>query len=147
VNVQYTRSRSDKKGEAPLEPNHTEFIFVDDGTERKYGGEITFRAQLEQAISGDFFSSRTTTTSESQRPILSATPSLRPEQTGEQIMLRTFPSQPFTESLSSLDPVPVVLIVVEGGPNTVRTGRSDHSFKLESRQRSFTSSARSSRSE
>ena len=31
----------------------------------------------------------------------------------------------------SLDPVPVVLIVVEGGPNTVRTGESDQQFQLD----------------
>ncbi|CAF1681388.1 unnamed protein product, partial [Rotaria sp. Silwood1] len=68
--VYYAKPRSNIRGEAPLEPNHTKFIFIDDGTERKYGREIAFRAQLEQAMS---------------------------------------------------NPVPVVLLVVEGGPNTVRT--------------------------
>ena len=58
ANVHYAKSRSEQKGEAPLEPNHTEYIFVDDGSERKYGREIEFRARLEQAISGGFFASR-----------------------------------------------------------------------------------------
>ncbi|CAF1256388.1 unnamed protein product [Adineta steineri] len=100
ANVHYAKSRSEQKGEAPLEPNHTEFIFVDDGSERKYGREIQFRARLEQAISGGFFATRPATSSNSTYPTLTKTQSLRPEQ---------------------LDPVPVVLLVVEGGPNTVRT--------------------------
>ncbi|CAF0905041.1 unnamed protein product [Rotaria sordida] len=99
-NVQYAKSRSNTKGEAPLEPNHTKFIFVDDGSEKKYGREIAFRAKLEQAISGGFFSSKATTNSLNQYASLCGTSSLRPENSG---------------------PVPVVLLVVEGGPNTVRT--------------------------
>ncbi|UJR33550.1 hypothetical protein I4U23_020992 [Adineta vaga] len=101
-NVHYAKPRSEQKGEAPLEPNHTEFIFVDDGSERKYGREISFRAKLEQAISGGFFASKSTTVTQAanQTTSLSGAPSVRSEQ---------------------LDPVPVVLLVVEGGPNTVRT--------------------------
>ena len=60
IRVNYSKPRSEQKGEAPLQPNHTEFIFVDDGTERKYGGEIRFRARLEEALSGGFFGSKTT---------------------------------------------------------------------------------------
>ncbi|CAF3539975.1 unnamed protein product [Rotaria socialis] len=99
-NVNYAKARSDRKGEAPLEPNHTKFIFVDNGLERTYGGEIAFRAKLEQAISGGFFSSKTLSNTYSTGPSLSATSSLRPDNSG---------------------PVPVVLLVIEGGPNTVRT--------------------------
>ncbi|CAF5080145.1 unnamed protein product, partial [Rotaria sp. Silwood1] len=77
-------------------PNHTKFIFIDDGTRRKYGGEIAFRASLEKAISGDFFATRPTTNDDSD----GASSFLQSEQ---------------------LDRVPVVLLVVEGGPNTVRT--------------------------
>ena len=42
-----------KKGlrEAPLDPNHTHFILVDDGTQHKYGAEIQLRAALEKEIS------------------------------------------------------------------------------------------------
>ncbi|CAF0789998.1 unnamed protein product [Adineta ricciae] len=100
ANVHYSKSRGEQKGEAPLEPNHTEFIFVDDGSERKYGREITFRARLEQAISGGFFATRPASSPSNPYASLTKTTSLRPEHS---------------------DPVPVVLLVVEGGPNTVRT--------------------------
>ena len=56
---QYIQPEEDSKGQAPLEPNHTEFIFIDDGTEGKYGGEIEFRGQLEAAISSGFFEPKT----------------------------------------------------------------------------------------
>jgi hypothetical protein len=80
--VHYARSRSDKRGETPLEPNHTQFIFVDDGSERKYGGEMAFRARLEQAISSGFFSSKNTTNSTNQYASLQDTPSILPELPG-----------------------------------------------------------------
>ncbi|CAM4802278.1 unnamed protein product [Rotaria magnacalcarata] len=100
ANVHYVKPRAEERGQASLEPNHTEFIFVDDGSERKYGREITFRANLEQLISGDFFAARFTPALSSSLQPLPGTTSLRAEPT---------------------DPVPVVLLVVEGGPNTVRT--------------------------
>jgi hypothetical protein len=81
--VHYAKPRSNQKGEAPLEPNHTEFIFVDDGNVRKYGGEITFRARLEQAISGGFFASKPNAKPISQYSSLTGTASLRAEQSGE----------------------------------------------------------------
>ncbi|CAF4454945.1 unnamed protein product, partial [Rotaria magnacalcarata] len=71
-----------RKGEAPLEPNHTNFIFVDNGLERTYGGEIAFRAKLEQAISGGFFSSKILSNTYSSGPSLSGTSSLRPDNSG-----------------------------------------------------------------
>ncbi|CAF4855404.1 unnamed protein product [Rotaria sp. Silwood1] len=100
ASVYYAKPRSNTRGEAPLEPNHTKFIFIDDGTERTYGREIAFRAQLEQAISGGFFSSKTMTSSSNQSESISGTSFLQPKNS---------------------DAVPVVLLVVEGGPNTVRT--------------------------
>ena len=36
---------------ACLDNNHTHFILVDDGTINKYGGEISFRASLENCVS------------------------------------------------------------------------------------------------
>lgn len=36
---------------ACLDNNHTHFILVDDGTINKFGGEIKFRASLENCIS------------------------------------------------------------------------------------------------
>jgi hypothetical protein len=52
VHVQYNRPAHPSKHTAYLEPNHHFFIFVDDGTQGVYGGEITFRAKLEQELSG-----------------------------------------------------------------------------------------------
>ncbi|CAF2820727.1 unnamed protein product [Rotaria sp. Silwood2] len=102
IHAYYSKSLSNKKGEAPLEPNHTNFIFVDDGSERTHGGEIVFRGKLEKAISNGFFSSKTQTDALTAYRTLVAAQSLR------------------TDS-SDIAPVPVVLIVVEGGPNTIRT--------------------------
>ncbi|CAF4998671.1 unnamed protein product, partial [Rotaria sp. Silwood1] len=97
-NVVYPKSHSNASGEAPLEPNHSEFIFIDDGTARKYGGEIEFRAQLTQAISGGFFAPRSACSVNMETPSKAASQSSRPEK-----------------------PVPVILLVVEGGPFTVKT--------------------------
>ena len=36
--------------EAYLDPNHTHFILVDDGTEHEYAVEIPFRAKLEKTV-------------------------------------------------------------------------------------------------
>ncbi|CAF0977505.1 unnamed protein product [Brachionus calyciflorus] len=55
-----------------LEPNHSHFILVDDSKYNKFGGEISFRADLESEI-------------------------------------------------SKAKKIPIVLVVVEGGPNTVTT--------------------------
>ena len=88
-NVHYVQPNNNQLGEVPLEPNHTEFIFVDDGTIQKYGREIAFRAKLEAAISDGFFSSKNT-----------VHPNLQVDYS---------------------EPVPVILLVVGGGPNTLRT--------------------------
>jgi hypothetical protein len=37
-------------GNLSPDPNHTHFIFVDDGETGKYGGEVQFRAKIERAI-------------------------------------------------------------------------------------------------
>lgn len=79
--MHYTKPGGEVKGEAPIEPNHTHFIFVDDGSLRKYGAEITFRAHLEQVISGDFFGSQTSP-SPTGRPSVIRGLSVQPEQSG-----------------------------------------------------------------
>ncbi|KAJ7365831.1 Transient receptor putative cation channel sub M member 7 [Desmophyllum pertusum] len=66
---------------ACLDNNHTHFILVDDGTINKFGGEIKFRASLENCIS---------------------------QKTMEKACERSHG-------------VPVVLLVLEGGPNTILT--------------------------
>lgn len=38
------------RGITPINPNHTHFIFADDGSVAKFGGEITFRTRLETHI-------------------------------------------------------------------------------------------------
>ncbi|CAF4265968.1 unnamed protein product, partial [Rotaria sordida] len=60
TNVIYNKSKSDENDETPLEPNHTHFTFIDDGTKHQYGGENEFRAQFERAISGESFSLQST---------------------------------------------------------------------------------------
>ncbi|CAF4801552.1 unnamed protein product, partial [Rotaria sp. Silwood2] len=61
TNVHYAKPRDVQKDEASLEPNHTEFIFIDDGTPSKYGSEIEFRSRFERAIAGESFSLENTT--------------------------------------------------------------------------------------
>ncbi|CAF4102270.1 unnamed protein product, partial [Rotaria magnacalcarata] len=99
-NARYLKTPNEEKGQASLEPNHTEFIFINDGTQRKYGGEIVFRANLERAIAEGFFTPQSSSNVTDSHRRLSRGISISPE---------------------SSDPVPVVLLVVEGGPNTVRT--------------------------
>ena len=79
--MHYTKPGGEVKGEAPIEPNHTHFIFVDDGSVRKYGAEIAFRAHLEHVISGDFFASQASPTPTGRSSLISS-PSIQPEQTG-----------------------------------------------------------------
>ena len=47
----YHMTSSMRSQGACLDNNHTHFILVDDGTINKYGGEISFRASLENCIS------------------------------------------------------------------------------------------------
>ena len=48
--VSYHMTSSLLSGGACLDNNHSHFILVDDGTEGKYGGEIAFRASLQNCI-------------------------------------------------------------------------------------------------
>ena len=52
TNVIYAKSMTDQNNETPLEPNHTQFIFIDNGTKHEYGVETEFRTQFEKCISG-----------------------------------------------------------------------------------------------
>jgi hypothetical protein len=45
--------KSSKKINVPLNPHHSHFIFVDDGSTDKFGVEIEFRAKLEGALKDD----------------------------------------------------------------------------------------------
>ena len=48
--VTYHMTSSFLSGGACLDNNHSHFILVDDGREGKYGGEIPFRASLQNCI-------------------------------------------------------------------------------------------------
>lgn len=125
--MNYTKTHEEEKGQAPLEPNHTEFIFIDDGSVRKYGGEIEFRANLEKSISGNFFAPRTTPSGSMPLEPLSSRASSTADLTGSHMYL--FIAHGYLITLCLLiDTVPIVLLVVEGGPNTVRTGSKRHFF-------------------
>ncbi|OWF39756.1 transient receptor potential cation channel subfamily M member 2-like [Mizuhopecten yessoensis] len=76
----YKIERVVNRNETFLNPNHTHFILVDDGSEHQFGKEIAFRAEIENAVAN----------------------------------LKTDTGK---DAVS----VPVVLLVVEGGPNTIET--------------------------
>lgn len=77
---------SSKDKNAPLDPNHSHFILVDNSQLNKYGGEIEFRGKLEQAI-----------------------------------VSYSSDSSEFNESTNGYQ-TPIVVLVLEGGPNTLETG-------------------------
>ncbi len=69
----YAKDKSGQNDETPLEPNHTQFILIDDGTKHQYGGEFAFRARFEKAISGESFSlENTSDTSQSEGKSISS---------------------------------------------------------------------------
>ncbi|CAF0729712.1 unnamed protein product [Adineta ricciae] len=53
TDVVYTKLTSDAKGEGPLEPNHTHFVFPDDGAKHKHTCAIQYRAQFERNLADD----------------------------------------------------------------------------------------------
>ncbi|EDO47658.1 predicted protein, partial [Nematostella vectensis] len=76
--VPYQMTSSMQSRGACLDNNHSHFILVDNGTDGEYGGEISFRASLENLIASK-------------------------------------------KMAQKFHGVPVVLLVLEGGPNTIRT--------------------------
>ncbi|ESO93554.1 hypothetical protein LOTGIDRAFT_161660 [Lottia gigantea] len=77
--------KSDNPNETLLDPNHTHFLLVDNGTQNKWGTEIAFRSKLEKVIAK-----------------LKST--MKTDDTG-------------TETKD----IPVVLLVLQGGPGTYQT--------------------------
>lgn len=73
-----------------IDNNHSHFLLVDDGTEGEYGGEIKFRARLQNCLANKEISKRYNYLDENSQ-------NGRP------------------------NGIPVVLLVLEGGPNTIRT--------------------------
>lgn len=98
-----------------LDPNHTHFILVDDGSENQFGKEIEFRASLENELrkgkSLSYYKNK-----RSRRSF-----------NGER-MLAENTSQ--SEDDHEGDGVPMVLIVVQGGPNTLKTVKESLEHKV-----------------
>lgn len=105
----------EKNPDVLLDPNHTHFILVDDGTEGQFGKEIEFRAQLEAELQKG--------------------KSLRYYETKREMRLKTS-SKSFisdqedendSKEIDKTETVPMILIVVQGGPNTLIT--VEHSLR------------------
>lgn len=82
-----------------LDPNHSHFILVDDGSEGSFGKEIAFRAQLENELCQGR--------------------SLRDYQNRRQ--KSTITSDLDFNNSSDDQKIPIILIVVQGGPYTLLT--------------------------
>ena len=111
--------------EAELDPNHTHFVLVDDGSNNIYGKEIEFRANLENELrkgKSDIYyenyrlSKRPRQVSDDQRSAFEAIyeSDANDEDSDGNV----------NEELKSglkKDVIPMVLIVVQGGPNSLKT--------------------------
>ncbi len=96
-----------------LDPNHTHFILVDDGSEGHFGKEIEFRAHLEAELR----KGRSLKHYENRRILrkrLTRTSSLAGYQPSDE-------EEESNDEESSNESVPMILIVVQGGPNTLIT--------------------------
>ena len=82
-----------------LDPNHTHFILVDDGSEDMFGKEIGFRARLEAEL---------------RRGKL-------PDQYEKMRKEKRKNSYNSIENEDAQSMIPMILIVVQGGPNTLLT--------------------------
>lgn len=81
--VDYQEPKRIKANETTLDPNHSHFLLVDNGTQHKFATEIPFRAKIEKAI-----------------------------------------SEMKTDTGQDAVTVPVVCVVLEGGPGTLETVKS-----------------------
>lgn len=95
-----------------LDPNHTHFILVDDGSNGRFGVEIEFRAHLEAELrkgkSLKYYESKQNTTKKLHRYSNSASQLSEDEEESD-------------EEDCKNESVPMILIVVQGGPNTLIT--------------------------
>jgi len=58
TNVVYDKTKLNQTNETILEPNHTQFVFIDDGTTHKLGAEFQFRSKFEKSIAQEEFISQ-----------------------------------------------------------------------------------------
>lgn len=117
-----------------LDPNHTHFILVDDGSENQFGKEIEFRAHLEAELRKGrslkyYESKRSQRLKRQQHQISARSTSLnRLEQQAQTAPSSSQQQQQSDDDEDSQDEdgvrnesVPMILIVVQGGPNTLIT--------------------------
>lgn len=90
----YPENTEVKSKDVALDPNHTHFLLVDDGSVGEFGVEIEFRAELENEL----------------RKGRDYDPSTNHK--NNSLMSRKY------EEIST---IPMILIVVQGGPNTLKT--------------------------
>ncbi len=99
-------------GDSLLDPNHTHFILVDDGSDSKYGTEIKLRTKL---------------VSELKRGKSLRYYEQRRERFNNKLGQSMNNSNAFSEKSEDCseeevdDSIPMILIVVQGGPNTLST--------------------------
>ncbi len=96
-----TKKEQPKNTDVILDPNHTHFILVDDGSEGQFGKEIEFRAHLEAEL-------------RKGRPLKYYEAQRNKKKYDEE-------ESPIELEEDSLTEVPMILIVVQGGPNTLIT--------------------------
>ena len=89
-----------KNTDVLLDPNHTHFIFVDDGSQGMFGKEMVFRAHLEAEL-------------RKGRPLKYYENQRNRKKHEEEDSLSE------SEDDDSHSEVPMILIVVQGGPNTL----------------------------
>ncbi len=112
-------SNDQKKKQAPntdvfLDPNHTHFIFVDDGSEGQFGKEIEFRAHLEAELR----KGKSLKYYENKRLLKKRISSKLSSSNG---MQQSDEEDDNEDENSNTETVPMILIVVQGGPNTLIT--------------------------
>jgi hypothetical protein len=99
--------------EVELEPNHTHFILVDDGTSGDFGGEMNLRSDLEFELSKGKKLAYYQNPSKASRHGSCSTVDL----------FRTFNQLPNTDQPEPYNniTIPMILIVVQGGATTLKT--------------------------
>lgn len=115
ITGKHSKKPAAKTTDVLLDPNHTHFILVDDGSEGLFGKEIEFRAHLEAELrKGKSLKYYEQKRSSSKRKTYS-----RSSSSGQN------PSDDEDDEHDEENPrnemVPMILIVVQGGPNTLLT--------------------------
>jgi hypothetical protein len=137
VDPNEARREQSKMTDVLLDPNHTHFILVDDGSEGLFGKEIEFRAHLEAELRKGkslkyYESKRNVRKKISARSNNSASSNLSGAATttttlnnannnNNQQQISDDENDSQDEDGTRNESVPMILIVVQGGPNTLIT--------------------------